>query len=78
MVRKAGPQEWIYEECQQLQQMAFRFKDKETPIYYLESLVKNLQIYTLEEALEGPYIMSEFRKDLLEQVLDFLVPSKVW
>lgn len=78
MVRNAGPQEWMFLECQQLNNIAFRFKDKERPILYVDALVKNLDRYPLEEVLEGPFIMSEFRKDLIEQVADLLVPSNVW
>jgi secreted Zn-dependent insulinase-like peptidase len=44
MLRKEGPQEWVYKECQQLSDMIFKFKDKEMPINYTSFLARRMQV----------------------------------
>lgn len=47
MLRREGPQEWVYKECQQLSDMIFRFKDKEKPINYTSFLARRMQVTIL-------------------------------
>lgn len=77
MLREEGPKEWIFEEYQQLRKIGFRFKDKENPGSYVSGIVHNLQRYPLEEVLSGPYFLEEWKPELINMVLDYLVPSKV-
>ena len=38
MLRNDGIKEWIFQECQHINEMLFRFKDKERPMNYVRSL----------------------------------------
>ena len=57
--------------------MQFRFKDKERPQMYVCGLAGHLHDYPHEEVLTGGYILSDWRPDLIQKVLDLLTPDKV-
>nr|CAD7441027.1 unnamed protein product [Timema bartmani] len=77
MLRSEGPQEWIFQEYMDIVSMHFRFKDKESPQGYVSGLVHNLHEFPLEEVLSGPYLLSEWRPDLVDMVLGYLCPSNI-
>uniref|UniRef100_A0A3B3DJ11 Insulin degrading enzyme n=1 Tax=Oryzias melastigma TaxID=30732 RepID=A0A3B3DJ11_ORYME len=76
-LRTEGPQEWVFEECKDLSKVAFRFKDKERPRGYTSKVAGLLHYYPLEEVLAAEYLLEEFRPDLIEMVLDKLLPENV-
>ncbi|GLV31928.1 Insulin degrading metalloproteinase [Carabus blaptoides fortunei] len=77
MLRKMGPQKWIYEEHRDICNMHFRFKDKESPSQYISTVVQSIHDYPLEEVLSGPYILSEYRPDIVEQLLEDFNPDNM-
>lgn len=77
MLRKVGPQEWIFKEYQQILQMAYDFRDKELPRNYVSNLVYDMQNYPLEDVLRGPYLLTEWRPELIDMVLEHLKPTNV-
>uniref|UniRef100_A0A8C1TNZ3 Insulin-degrading enzyme n=1 Tax=Cyprinus carpio TaxID=7962 RepID=A0A8C1TNZ3_CYPCA len=76
-LRTEGPQEWVFQECKDLNTVAFRFKDKERPRGYTSKVTGLLHYYPLEEVLAAEYLLEEFRPDLIEMVLDKLRPENV-
>uniref|UniRef100_A0A8C5MX61 Insulin-degrading enzyme n=1 Tax=Leptobrachium leishanense TaxID=445787 RepID=A0A8C5MX61_9ANUR len=76
-LRTEGPQEWVFQECKDLNSVAFRFKDKERPRGYTSKVAGLLHYYPLDEALAAEYLLEEFRPDLIEMVLDKLQPENV-
>ncbi|XP_034040067.1 insulin-degrading enzyme isoform X1 [Thalassophryne amazonica] len=76
-LRTEGPQEWVFEECKDLNKVAFRFKDKERPRGYTSNVARLLHYYPLEEVLAAEYLLEDFRPDLIEMVLDKLRPEHV-
>ncbi|XP_028845325.1 insulin-degrading enzyme isoform X2 [Denticeps clupeoides] len=76
-LRTEGPQEWVFQECKDLNTVAFRFKDKERPRGYTSKVAGLLHYYPLEEVLAAEYLLEEFRPDLIEMVLDNLRPDNV-
>ena len=77
MLREVGPLEWIFDECKNLNAMQFRFKDKTRPQSYACSLSSRLHDYPMEEALSGGYLQTEWKPELISQVLDNLVPERM-
>lgn len=72
-----GPKKWIFEEYLNLSEMQFRFKDKETALLLVSSVVHSMQLYPMEEVLTAPYLISDWRPDLIQNLLDeCLVPDK--
>jgi len=76
MLREEGPKKWIFDECVKLNEMRFRFKEKEQPENLVTHAVSSMQIFPLEEVLIAPYLSNEWRPDLIKSLLDELVPSK--
>nr|XP_040034007.1 insulin-degrading enzyme isoform X1 [Gasterosteus aculeatus aculeatus] len=76
-LRTEGPQAWVFEECKDLNKVAFRFKDKERPRGYTSKVAGLVHYYPLEEVLAAEYLLEDFRPDLIEMVLDKLRPEHV-
>lgn len=76
MLRSNGPKKWIFEEYLNLSEMQFRFKDKETALLLVSSVVHSMQLYPMEEVLTAPYLISDWRPDLIKTLTDDLVPEK--
>lgn len=76
MLRELGPQKWIFDECVKINEMRFRFKEKEKPENLVTHVVTCMQVYPLEQVLTAPYLTDEWRPDLISKLLNELVPSK--
>ncbi len=77
MLRETGPLEWVFEECKNINSMHFRFKDKERPQGYVCNTSSNIHDYPMPEVLTGGYLLSEWRPDLINMVLEKLIPENV-
>ena len=66
MLRNDGIKEWIFEECKHINEMLFRFKDKERPMNYVRSLAVRAHEYPLKEVLTGPWAMAEWKPELIK------------
>ncbi|XP_015116960.1 insulin-degrading enzyme isoform X2 [Diachasma alloeum] len=77
MLKTEGPVRWIFEECRQIAQMDFDFKEKSSPRTYVNQTVQALQKYPMEEVLSAPYLPTEWRPDLITLITDHLVPQKI-
>lgn len=75
MLKKEGPQKWIFEEYCDLCEMQFRFKDKENPLSLVSNVVHSMQSYPLEEVLAAPYLISDWRPDLIEDLWNKFYPQ---
>ncbi|XP_030382565.1 insulin-degrading enzyme [Scaptodrosophila lebanonensis] len=76
MLREDSPKKWIFDECVSLNEMRFRFKEKEQPENLVIHAATSMQIFPLGEVLIAPYLSNEWRPDLIRSLLDELIPSK--
>ncbi|CAF1172849.1 unnamed protein product [Adineta steineri] len=78
MLRKEGPNEWIFNECKNLEAMYFQFREKEPANDFVSNLASRMRNYPLTGCLSGDYEMREFRPDLIiEELNEYLIPSKM-
>ncbi|KAJ8025523.1 Insulin-degrading enzyme [Holothuria leucospilota] len=77
MLREKGPQQWVHEECRDLDAMKFRFKDKERASAYVTKLCHQLHFYPMNEVLFAPYCMDEYKPELIEMILSLLTPDNI-
>ena len=77
MIRQKGIQKWVFEEIQHVNNMLFRFKDKERPMGYARQLANAIYNYPMEEVLSGPWMTEEWKPELIQEVLDCLIPQNV-
>ncbi|XP_014486429.1 PREDICTED: insulin-degrading enzyme-like [Dinoponera quadriceps] len=74
MLKEKGPVEWIYQEYQEFAEKNFRFLEKSSPISYVTSNARALQIYPMNDVLCAESIFSptwepSLINKLLKQVL---------
>lgn len=77
MLKTEGPKEWIFEEYRDIMAMHFRFKDKEMPQSYVSTTSQNLNEYPIEEVLSGSCLITDWRPDLIDMVLQYLTPENI-
>ncbi|VDK25918.1 unnamed protein product [Taenia asiatica] len=75
MLKHEGFQQWIFEEQRDIQALRFRFKGKEDPFEYVYRLSPRMFLYPPEDLLTVPHILTEFRPDLIEEILSSLAPD---
>lgn len=52
-------------------------KDKESARSYVTSLARSIHHYDMEETLFGPYMMPDYKPDLIDWLLGLLTPDKM-
>ncbi|XP_041968521.1 insulin-degrading enzyme [Aricia agestis] len=77
MLKAGGPQRWVWEEQRDLLAMEFRFKDEQDPRYFATGHVHALQEYPMDDVLSAYYLVSEWRPDLVDELLALLTPDNV-
>lgn len=76
MLHNCGPQEWFFQENSNIDKTQFRFKDKEGAQSTVETVVEAMRFYAMEEVLSADYLTTEWRPDLIENLMADLVPEK--
>ncbi|XP_058795185.1 insulin-degrading enzyme isoform X2 [Phymastichus coffea] len=77
MLKREGPVQWIFKEYSNIATMNFRFREKSSPSNYVDSTVQSLQQYPIEEVLSAPRLVSEWRPDLINDVMTYLKPENI-
>ncbi|CAG9464481.1 unnamed protein product [Pedinophyceae sp. YPF-701] len=75
MLRRKGPQRWVWEEIRDTARMRFRFEDDDAPADFCAEAACNLHMYRPEHVLSGPYQYGEYDETLLVQLLELLRPT---
>lgn len=66
MLKESKPQQWIIEEIQKINKIKFDFLEKKQGMNYASSIAKNMHKKSAEDILIFPYLMEEFRPDLID------------
>jgi insulysin len=77
MLKKHGVLEWIFNECQSISRMAFRFKEKASPSSYVSSLAGNMQKFKANDVISGSYLVEDFDKDVIASCFEYLTPTNL-
>ena len=77
MLREVGPLKWVFDENTKIRNTHFHYKDKGEPLSYTCQLAHDLHYYPLEEVLSGPSLLGRWEPELINSVLDKLVPDKM-
>lgn len=72
MLKERGPQKWIFEEIQQIENLHFQFYDKSSPADGASDLASTINEYPAEHALYVNCIFEEFKPDEIRRVLESL------
>lgn len=80
-LKEVGPQEWVYNENRNIGTITFDFLEKSNPMGYIVNLARHMPAYKnaadLSLILQHRYISSEYKPEMLNQVVDILAdPAK--
>lgn len=75
MLKSTGAQEWVHREVESLNNINFRFQDKIRPQSYVTHLATCLHDYPVKEVLYAPYMMPDYKPELIVKLLDMLNPN---
>lgn len=65
MLKKSSPQKWVVDEIKRVNKMKFDYLQKSQGMSYCSRLAKLMHKRDIEELLVYPYLMEEFKPDLI-------------
>jgi insulysin len=77
MLKKQGPQEWIFEETKTVADCSFRFLNKREPMDYTSSIATNVHMYDPEHILSGDYVFRTFEPTILTEIMSSVSPENM-
>uniref|UniRef100_A0AC35TSZ0 Insulin-degrading enzyme n=1 Tax=Rhabditophanes sp. KR3021 TaxID=114890 RepID=A0AC35TSZ0_9BILA len=77
MLKKEGPQKWIYDESESISETKFRFKDAERPLPYATSLALKLQNTPMDEILTARWICPDYEPQIIMEALNNMSPANM-
>ena len=77
MLRRAGPQAWVWDEMAAAARAKFKFAEEEDAEDYASRLAATMRLYKPEHALAGEYIHAQWDPDLVEEVLALCTPQNM-
>ncbi|CAH1642013.1 unnamed protein product [Spodoptera littoralis] len=77
MLKAEGPKLWVWEEQRDLMALEFRFKDAMEPRGVVTGHVHLLQEFPMEDVLCAYYVMTEWKPELIDNLLSLLTPENV-
>ena len=75
MLRREGPQRWVWDEMATMAAMKFRYLEEEDPSDYVTGIATNLQRYPPEHCLSAEFMHDEWDSELVGSILGLLVPG---
>ncbi len=72
LIGAQGMSEWRFREQQQIADLEFRFRERQSAIDTATELAQAMQMYPAQDVLSGPYIYSNYDQDLLKQAYSYL------
>ena len=76
MLREAGPQQWVYDECSSVAAMSFRFKAKEDPSSYTSALAGRMQLVAPEHTVSSSRLFYEYDPAAITAMLAHMTPAR--
>ncbi|XP_060627682.2 nardilysin-like isoform X1 [Anolis sagrei] len=77
MLKKNGPEKRIWEEIQKIEGNGFCFQEQSDPLEYVENISENMHIFQKEDLLIGDQLLTEYKPEVIADVLNHLLPQKV-
>ncbi len=77
LLQTSGIQQAFYQEQKQMTDLHFRYQEKQGASHTVTKLARDLHYYAPEDILRGGSMMTEFKPDLIQALLDQLTPERV-
>ncbi|KAK9915769.1 hypothetical protein WJX75_003936 [Coccomyxa subellipsoidea] len=75
MLRRVGPQRWVFDELAAISNLKFRFAEEEDACEYVSRLAADMPHYAPEHALCGPHLYENWKPSLVGDLLDRMTPT---
>eukprot|EP00752_Nemacystus_decipiens_P004086 g3739.t1 len=78
MLRREGPQEWVFQEIRDVANIQYRFQQESEPDEWVEMLAEQMlptARYEDLHILKGPYVMENWDPQMIEGILGQMTPS---
>ena len=76
MLKREGINYRCFEEIQAKRKLLFEYMEKADPFYFCSTLASKMHYYPPKDILVHPFLMNNFREDLLLEGLKRLVPER--
>ena len=77
MLNREGPNQRIFQEIKEIEDLNFKFKEESQPMDNVEHLCENMQKYPSELIMTGSDLIFDYEPDLLRDCAKALSPEKV-
>uniref|UniRef100_A0A0N4Z9W5 Insulin-degrading enzyme n=1 Tax=Parastrongyloides trichosuri TaxID=131310 RepID=A0A0N4Z9W5_PARTI len=77
ILKREGPQKWIYEENEKISRTRFRFKDRESPLSYATNLSLKLQNVPMKDILTARWVSQKYCPLKIKEVLNRMIPENM-
>ncbi|KAJ3676945.1 hypothetical protein LUZ60_002669 [Juncus effusus] len=77
LLKESKPQEWIFNELQEIGNIAFRFAEEQSQDSYAVDLAVSCLFYPEKHIICGAYVHEEWDPLLIEQLINFLSPQNM-
>lgn len=77
LVKRAGVQQWLFQEQSRVSQLYFDYQEKAQPQSYVSMIASNYLVYPDHDVLYGPYALVEYDAQLIQDYLQYLRPDNV-
>ncbi|XP_043239610.1 nardilysin-like [Amphibalanus amphitrite] len=75
MLRRIGPQQRIYDEIKDIDQMSFRYQEESSPQDWVQSMADNMQSYEPEDFICGDVLLLHYDHELIASCQDAMLPT---
>ncbi|OQR74835.1 nardilysin-like [Tropilaelaps mercedesae] len=75
MLRKKGPQKWLWEELQYIAELDFRYQGEEDPADYVCRISKSMQRFREDHYICGDDLYFEYDPDNIQEIMNLLTPE---
>ncbi len=76
LIKSEGIEKWIFEETCSLSKMNFHFQERCEPYSFVQEVSSTMEKYPPIHYLSGPYLVREFDREGIQEVLDLLTPER--
>ncbi|KAK9862426.1 hypothetical protein WJX84_001898 [Apatococcus fuscideae] len=76
LLRREGPQKWVYDELAEVAKTKFQFQEEEDAVEYVERLASDMFMYKPPHILNGEFLHDSFDTRLIEELLVHMKPSQ--
>ncbi|XP_037087796.1 nardilysin-like [Pollicipes pollicipes] len=75
MLRRLGPQQRIYDEIKDIDQISFRYQEESSPQDWVQSMADNMQNYAPEDFICGDVLLFNYDHQLIASCQDAMLPT---